>query len=507
MAGNKNPLVLDASEKIEYTPDMINAIYRCKQSVLEFIKYVHIVHPTEGKIPIQPTEYQIRLLQSLSSESRLIILQPRQSYKTTTVSIFLTWFAMFNSYKNCAIVANKDATAVSIMEDIKVIYENLPKWLKMPCHTYNAHTIGFTNGSQIFAAATSKNGLAGESVSFLYMDEVALIEPASLAEDFWKANYPTISHGEKIVLTSTPRGVGNLFHTVWKGAVEKTNNFKPFRVDYWEVPTYMQPGWKEYTISDIGPISFNSEYGNQFLGSSATLISAEALQNMNTQDAIQSEAIMGGQERRYREFEKGQTYIASLDIAMGSGNDYSVLNIFKTKHHEPNLEDIKEYKRKGDDVPEIIVDSLEQVFIFRSNLCSIPDLTRYVFDILPQWGNPYFIFENNGIGQSFVDRMQESYYYENVYLGEGGEFPGINSNTMTKSKMASLLKQYADNRKLIVYDIDTINELMTYVEKKTISGNRKFLADGCGNDDCAVSCGWACYLADSVWFQDVISFH
>jgi hypothetical protein len=456
---------------------------------------------------IKPTDYQLKLLEILNEKSKVCIIQPRQSYKTTTVSIYITWFAMFHGYKNCAILANKDSTAKGILDDIKVIYENLPRWLKMPCHTYNAHEIGFTNGSKIFSAATSKNGLASESVSLLYNDELALIDPPSLAEDFWQANYPTISHGEKIFITSTPRGIGNLFHRIWKGAVEKTNNFFPFRVDWWEVPPYTVEGWKESVISDIGIIKFNSEYGNQFLGSQATVISADALKLMKESEPLGEESIFNGTAKTFLEYNPKKAYIASVDVSLGSGNDYSILNIFEVDWRYPNVEDMKRLEKKeDDDIPVVIIEKLRQAYIFRSNLINIPDFVDFVFEVLPKWGSPYFILENNGIGQSFADKMLEEHYYENGYYHESSPTIGVNSNGHLKNKMVSTLKDYCEKGKIEIFDQQTISEMLTFVEKKTSAGNSRYAADGESHDDCVISTGWAVFLSDSVWMQDVLSY-
>jgi hypothetical protein len=83
---------------------------------------------------------------------------------------------------------------------------------------------------------------------------------------------------------------------------------------------------------------------------------------------------------------------------------------------------------------------------------------------------------------------------------------GVNSNTATKSKMVNSLKKFAEDGKLIINDADTINEFLTYIEKKTSAGNRRFQAEEGSHDDCVVSTGWACFLADSIYMQDVLTF-
>ncbi len=427
------------------------------------------------------------------------------SHNTTAVSMYLIWYSMFSSHKTVAILANKDDTAKSILEDIKTAYENLPNWIKLGVTEYNAHTIAFENGSKIFCRGTSKDACAGESVSFLYLDEFSLLPP-NLAEEFYRANYPTISKGEKIVITSTARGVGNLFHKIWKGAIDKTNTYFPYRVDYWQVPEYRVDNWKEDMISDIGLIAFNSEYGNQFIGSQTTAISPTALQNLKSSSPIREEKIHDGTYKVYEEYDPKSTYIASVDVSTGSGNDHSILQIYRVDWRKPIEEDYIEYANKLDTMPEAIIKEIIQCAIFRSNLINIPSFVDYTFEILPQWGEPYFILENNGIGQSFADKMQTEYYWENSYYHPDSATVGVNSNGATKIQMVNSLKYYTEKNKLIIRDVDTVNEFLTFIEKKSSSGNSKFQAEEGSYDDCVVSTGWGCFLCDTIYMQDALTF-
>jgi len=491
-----------------YTEEMIRELYQCSLSYKYFSQqYVYIVHPERGRIKISLREYQSRFLDTIHKNKKTVCLASRQVGKTTAVSCYILWYILFQSDKTVAIAANIDRTAKSILDDIRMMYNNLPDWMKIETVENNAHTISFINGSKVFSFATSAAGISGESVSFLYMDEVAKIEPATLAFEFWKNNIPTISHGEKVVVTSTPKGVGNLFHKLWKESIDGQNGFANIRMDWWECPEYNSEEWKEEMIKTLGGmVAFNSEYGNQFIGSQATVISANALKNMKAINPIREEKILGGYEKCWEEYDSKFVYLATCDVGLGSGNDYSVLQIYKIYWRTPTKEDYIEYDKKDEDVPEAIITKLEQVFTFRSNLCSIPRFVEYVFDIIPKWGNPYFIVENNGIGRSFVDKTQEEFYYENSYVHDDSSDMGIDSNVKTKTQMVNALKDMADLGKLVIRDADTINELMTFIEKKTISGNRRFQAEDGSNDDLVVSLGWACFVAQSLWLQDMLTF-
>ena len=510
----KNRLIVESHTPIEYTEEMLSELYKCQQSAKYFANnYCYLIHPTDGKVKATLYDFQNRILDNVIDNRQCIVLAPRQCGKTSVIALIILHYAMFQPYKCCAILANKDSKSTSILKDIKNAYENLPEWMKVGVDVYNEHTITFENGSKIFASATSKDAIAGESVSFLYIDECALI-PENLAQDFYKANYPTISKGEKLVVTSTARGVGNLFHSLWKGALEKKNTYVPVRVDYWEVPDYSTKEWKEKMIADLGIIGFNSEYGNQFIGSQSTVIRGEVLKEFSSKDPIYSEDLFDGTLKVYEEYDPQAVYIASNDISLGCGNDYSTSQIFRAEWRFPNEDDHREYKDKPDDLPEVIITNLVQCVVFRSNLISIPDFVKFCFiDLFPRWGNPYFILENNGIGQSFADKMMEEYYYENTYYyipptgaTKTSHIPGIRSDGFLKSKMVGALKTFAEKGRLKIYDADTITELLMFVEKKTAFKNSKFLADAEGHDDLVIGAGWACYLAGTVWMQDVLSY-
>lgn len=512
-----NVLVNDAFAQHEYTKTEVTELLKCSEDILYFAKkYCVVIHPKKGRIPCVLRDYQERFILEMKNNSKIVCLASRQIGKTTAVSVFILWYAMFNHDKVCAILANMDRTAMSILNDIKTMYEHLPMWLKPGCKEWNAHTISFDNGSKIFTAATSKNGIAGESVSFLYVDEMALIEPY-IAEEFWKANYPAVQHGEKVVVTSTPRGVGNLFYKVWKEAQEKANGFSPVRIDYWEFEDYRSPEWKEEQIRTLGIIGFNSEYGNQFIGSAATLITADALQKMKEKTFLEEVKIHGGYQRWFEKFNEKYLipanrgfYIATADIGMGSGNDYSTLQIFRGTWRHPNAEDIAEYEKKEEEPPEAIIENIKQCYTFRSNLINIPDFVRFVFEVLPEWGNPYFIFENNGIGQSFLDQMMESYSYENAYVhyqpGMTAYAFGVNSNVATKTKAINALKKYIEKEKFEVIDRELINELLTFIEKKSSAGGRRFTAEDGSHDDLAIGAAWMTFMLESTWLQDCLTF-
>ena len=74
------------------------------------------------------------------------------------------------------------------------------------------------------------------------------------------------------------------------------NAFAAFRVDWWEVPGRDEQ-WKQDTIRELGAVRFASEHGNSFIGSQATIISAEVLKVMKSQEPLEERDIRGGIEK------------------------------------------------------------------------------------------------------------------------------------------------------------------------------------------------------------------
>ena len=113
------------------------------------------------------------------------------------------------------------------------------------------------------------------SVNLLFLDEFAFVERAN---EFYTSTYPVISAGKdtKVIITSTANGIGNTYHKIWEGAVQKTNEFIPFTVNWYDVPGRDEE-WKRQTIANTSTYSLTKSLGIPFFGTGDTLINAETL--------------------------------------------------------------------------------------------------------------------------------------------------------------------------------------------------------------------------------------
>ena len=93
----------ETREEIEYTPEQVEELYKCSKDIYHFIPYFKIVNPDLGEITFEPYDYQKKLLNKFRRFRYNVALCSRQSGKTTVVSAYALWYAMFNKDKVIAI--------------------------------------------------------------------------------------------------------------------------------------------------------------------------------------------------------------------------------------------------------------------------------------------------------------------------------------------------------------------------------------------------------------------
>ena len=280
-----NPLVKRDGISQSFTEEQVSEYVKCMKDPIYFAKkYIKIISLDSGLVPFVPYEYQEKMFNHFNDNRFSIILACRQSGKSISTVIYILWYAVFHPEKTIAILANKGAVAREMLSRITLALENLPFFLQPGCKALNKGNITFANNTKIVAAATSGSSIRGLSVNLLFLDEFAFVENAA---EFYASTYPVVSAGKdtKVIITSTANGVGNVFHRLYEGAVQNTNEFKAFRVDWWDVPGRDQV-WKDQTISNTSELQFEQEFGNSFHGTSNTLISSNTLLNLKAQTPI-----------------------------------------------------------------------------------------------------------------------------------------------------------------------------------------------------------------------------
>ena len=455
----------DHSLIAEYSKCMHDPVYFCE-------KYVKVIALDKGLVNFKLYPYQEKMFDHFNSNRFNIVLACRQSGKSISACAYLLWYALFNPEKTIAVMANKGATAREMLSRVTLMLENIPFFLQPGCKALNKGSIEFSNNSRIIAAATSGSSIRGMSVNLLYLDEFAFVERAS---EFYTSTYPVVSAGKdtKIIVTSTANGIGNIFHKIWEGAVQGTNEFKPFRVDWWDVPG-RDEDWKKQTISNTSQLQFDQEFGNTFFGTGDTLIGAETLMSLRASNPIKT--LEGGDLLVYKEPHKKHEYIMVVDVSKGRGQDYSTFNVI-----------------------DVSVSPFEQVAVYRNNTISPILFPNVIYKYANLYNSAWIVVESNDQGAVVCNGLYYDLEYENLYVESAikSNRLGIEINRKTKRLGCSSFKDILENNKITIHDENTILEISTFEAR----GQSYEASDG-NHDDLVMNLVLFGYFALSEFFAD-----
>lgn len=424
-----------------FTPHEIHEYMQCMKDPSYFArKYCKVISLDRGLVPFDLYPYQEKMFDHFNKNRFNIVLACRQSGKSISSVAYLLWFALFNPEKTIAVLANKGATAREMLARITLMLENLPFFLQPGTKALNKGSIEFSNNSRIIAAATSGSSIRGMSVNLLYLDEFAFVERAS---EFYTSTYPVVSSGKdtKVIITSTANGIGNMFHKIWEGAVQGTNEYKPFRVDWWDVPGRDEK-WKQQTISNTSQLQFDQEFGNTFFGTGDTLISSHILLEQKAEEY--KSYLEGGSLLIYNEPIKNHNYVMTVDVSKGRGQDYSTFNVI-----------------------DISVRPFKQVAVYRNNTISPILFPNIIYKYAKVYNEAYVIVESNDQGSVVVNGLYYDLEYENLHMESmiRTDRIGVEMNKKVKRIGCSAIKDIIENRKLHIVDPETILEMSTFTAR------------------------------------------
>lgn len=463
-AYKSNILLRPAGTQYPYSKKEIEEIAKCKNDPIYFIEnYVKVVHPDKGLVNMKLYDYQKEMVISYWKQRKTIALTARQMGKSTTIAAFFCWYTIFNEEKSCAILANKASTAREILSRYQKAYENLPKFLQQGVNSWNKGSVELENGSSIIAASTSSSAIRGYTINYLFLDEFAFVQ-RNIAEEFFTSVWPTISSGKKsqIAICSTPNGF-NHFYKLWNEAEQNLNGFNPLFV-HWSDHPERDEKWKEEQLKVLGEDKFDQEMNANFLGSSNTLIHSRIIKTLSADRPI----LHNDSLRIYKNPEPNKNYILVCDPSRGTGNDSSAFIIF----------DISSY-------PFTIA------AVYSDENISPLALPTLIEKVGRKYNNAHILVEINDNGQQVADILWRDLEYENfIIFGGFSKRPqfGIRTTTSVKRAGCSMFKDLLENQKLLINDLDIIQEISNFV----LTANTYKAAPGYHDDlvMCCVLLSW-----------------
>lgn len=246
---------------------------------------------------------------------------------------------------------------------------------------------------------------------------------------------------------------------------------------------------RKFTAYDLVNVSEGSLYYTNnilshncsFLGSSNTLISATKIQQLVMHEPIVERDSL----KIYEQPQPGKKYVATVDVAAGLGQDYSVVNII----------DVTE-------TPYV------QVLVYRNNDVDPVSFSLVVEQLAKKYNMANLVIESNLDGKIVCQEVFDM-EYENLIRTQAKEgsnyikggrrsMPGIMMTKSTKKIGCSKLKDLIETEVLVLKDSDTIKELSTFV---SIKGS--FGAENGKNDDTTMTLVMFAWFASTNYFTDI----
>lgn len=318
------------------------------------------------------------------------------------------------------------------------------------------------------------NDIIHHNCNYLIVDEASWIMGTDSSGTSFKCFADSVFPSQealankKTILISTANGK-NHFYDIWEGAGEtketSDNGYVKYEVKWQNVPRHKPTGelyepeeFRNSVIKSYGAVFFNQNYGNEFIGSSNTLIDGKVLAKYQYQ---QPDFVRNPGLKIYEEPIKGHSYIFGVDSAKDGSDSFAI-----------QVLDITNFNFRQVATAKLKIDYLR--------------MPEFIDDWAKYFNNAFVIVENNeGAGQSVADRLYLEFEYENLYfdksrtsVGSKKKYPGFRTTKKSRDIILQTLKTMAESDKLLIQDKDTIDELFNFVLK-----DNKYQADNNKHDD------------------------
>lgn len=403
-----------------------------------------------GLIPFILNEAQKDLFNTLKRHNRIIINKARQIGFSTAISGWMFHKTITTPGTTTALIAHKADVAADFLDRVKVFLQSIPESMRPVTHYNSKYEISFPKpidsrivvmcGENVGRGFTIHNALCSELAQWPDADAMmAALEAAVPASG-------------KIVIESTPFGVGNLYHRKWSN---KNNGYEKKAYGWW---WHYSEEEIEFIRQGMDPLIFAQEYELEFLASGRQVFDpylirklqanilevgqAVVLENGNTHFVKEDEDHL----RIYKPPVPGHQYVAGADVAEGvTGGDYSTVIIFD--------------RQTG-----------EEVAMFRGHLA--PD--RFGAK-LNKWGRLYndalMVIETNNHGLTTVTALRNllypTLYFRPAKFDSVGtpwsDRLGWKTSRVTRPLMIDDLNEALREKSIIIHSKETMDEMITFV--------------------------------------------
>lgn len=429
----------------EMSRDEIEAdIIACIKCPKHFIRnHCKIESSTKGLINFALYPYQDDAIDTIQENRFSFFLKSRQMGFTTKAAAYALWYVI-RPGNNVLLLSRREDDSMDILRKVKIMYENLPEELKIKLVSSNQTTMEFENKNRITSLPATERSGAGRTASVIFLDEFSAFPAAKgvvAGEDVWTSILPTVSTNpnSKIIVMSTPKGMGNKFANLW----HQDNGFIKKFYHWTQHPEFKkglrerenpEDGYGKHTsdwaaplMKNMTPSGWAQEFNGDFVQSGRPVFDPNSL--------IKNEVTEEDLKFDYH-------YACGVDLSSGSGNDYHFASI-------------------------ICLETGKQVETIRSQ-DALDLFALKVVDRCKHYNSALLAFENNaGYGLTFMKHIGD---YSNLYYQTKIDRQtekrtrnlGWNTNVKTKELMITDMNLALINKQLLLTDDITIAECKTY---------------------------------------------
>jgi len=390
-------------------------ILRDPKSYLE--KFTKIKGKKAGKlVPFILKPAQLHLYNAMRKFTRVMILKARQLGFSTAVTGFFYHNTITTPGITTALIGyNSDLTA-ELLDKVKTFYKSTPAELRPTMHYNSKYEMSFPRlDSKILVLPSSENVGRGYTIHNCLVTELSSWDKAEEKMMQLEASVPIDG---RLVVESTPRGQGNLYHKMW---MADDNDYQKLEYGWW---------W-EYTREEIeiikrrmnNPMMFAQEYGLEFLSSGRPVfdpmmvklqrknviwkrdVPIQGLKFKDKEGQEQTVEVRDGLTM-FVQPKKGHFYVCGVDTSEGiEGGDYSAVHFFD----RGTGEEVASYR--GLIAPDMLGDKLDKWGRLYNNALMVVEVNNHgltTLTILKQKIYPSLYFRPvkfETLGMSSSDKM------------------------------------------------------------------------------------------------------
>lgn len=319
--------------------------------------------------------------------------------------------------------------------------------------------IDMINGSQIwFKSADNPDGLVGEGIDLLIMDEAARVSQKTWEETLYP-NLDDPSRMGHMAAVSTPKG-HNWFYTEWLKGINGVDNREGWGQQLTKLPITNEPvhdvigGWPSWNSDyfrlqnlqealGLPQLVFMQEYAARFLSDLGSVF----------QDITKAVH----RSRSFEEPRTGEQYYMGVDL--GKVNDYTVLTIIDSSGHVVHWD--------------------------RFKTLNWPAQVKRIVDTADHYNEATILIDSTGLGDPVYDFIRLRYRHVQAFKI---------TNPRKRDLIDNLAIAISSNRISYPHIQELMEELQLFGVEQTSSGNIRYQAPRGFHDDCVISLALATWL-------------